>query len=73
MRTDHHSLKYLLKQKVGITTQQKWVSTLLGYEFSNEYKKGVENKVDDALSRRDNSVELESLVAITFPTPTWLT
>lgn len=39
IRTDHHSLKFLLEQKIGTPMQQRWVSKLLGYEFVMEYKK----------------------------------
>lgn len=52
IRTDHHSLKYLLEQKVGTTAEHKWISKLLSYEFSIEYEKGVEYIVADALSQR---------------------
>lgn len=31
--------------------QQKWLSKLAGLDYTVEYKKGVENKVVDALSR----------------------
>ena len=37
---------------MGIPTQQKWISKLLGYAFIVEYKQGRENVVADALSRR---------------------
>jgi hypothetical protein len=53
VKTDQQSLKFLLKQKVGTLFQRKWISKLLGYDFVVEYKKGVENRVADALSRKD--------------------
>ena len=56
IKTDHHSLKYLLEQRVGTPTQQKWISKLLGYAFIVEYKQGKENVVADALSRRQCDV-----------------
>lgn len=51
IRTDQQALKYLLEQKIGTPAQQKWISKLLGYDFSVEYKRGRENRVADALSR----------------------
>eukprot|EP00257_Ricinus_communis_P017974 XP_015576546.1 uncharacterized protein LOC107261479 [Ricinus communis] len=64
IRTDHYSLKYLLDQRITNLPQQKWVSKLLGYDFQVEYKAGKENKVADALSRRD---EMGLLAAISGP------
>ncbi|XP_042974800.1 uncharacterized protein LOC122306438 [Carya illinoinensis] len=65
--------KELLALKIGTTAQQKWISKLLGYEFSIEYKKGAENKVADALSRRDGLEDEAAIVfAISYPTPVWL-
>jgi hypothetical protein len=51
IRTDQQALKYLLEQKIGTPAQQKWISKLLGYDFSVENKRGRENRVADALSR----------------------
>ena len=41
--TDHHSLKFLLKQRVGTPSQQQWLAKLLGYEFDVEYRSGNTN------------------------------
>ena len=53
IKTDHQSLKYLLEQKIGTPTQQKWITKLFGYAFLVEYKHGKENLVADAFSRRE--------------------
>ena len=44
------SLKFLLEQRIAIPTQQKWLAKLLGYAFVVKYKKGIDNRVADALS-----------------------
>jgi len=73
IKADHQSLKFLLEQKIGTPMQQRWVSTLLGYDFLVEYKRGQDNKVADALSRRNEEVELEiSLSVVSYPTLEWL-
>nr|MDZ8005255.1 RNase H-like domain-containing protein [Nostoc sp. DedSLP05] len=70
IKTDHLSLKYLMEQRVAHPEQQKWVSKLLGYDYEITYKKGKENVVADALSRKfEDSAELQ---AISFPIPDWL-
>ncbi|GJV00143.1 retrotransposon-related protein [Tanacetum coccineum] len=61
IKTDQESLKYLLEHKLTTHFQQKWVSKLLGFDYEIQYKKGVENKVADALSRV-HSGELLSLL-----------
>ena len=52
IKANQQSLKYQLHQRIGTIVQQKWLSKLLGYAFVVEYKKGSENVVADALSRR---------------------
>ncbi|WVZ52904.1 LOW QUALITY PROTEIN: hypothetical protein U9M48_003906 [Paspalum notatum var. saurae] len=40
VRTDHYSLKFLLDQRLATIPQHHWVSKLLGFDFSVEYKPG---------------------------------
>eukprot|EP00253_Pinus_taeda_P036333 PITA_36333 len=57
VKTDHDSLKYFLEQRLSSEDQQKWVTKMLGYDFEIIYKKGKQNVVADALSRKDEDVE----------------
>ena len=59
IKTDHQSLKHLLEQRIGTPMQQKWITKLLGYSFVIDYKKGKENVVVDALSRKTRSEDLD--------------
>lgn len=59
IRTDQKALKYLLDQRVMNETQQKWVSKLMGLKFEIQYKPGSQNKVADALSRKEEELELK--------------
>lgn len=43
IKTDHQSLKYLIEQRVGTPFQQKWVTTLLGFDYAIIYKTGRDN------------------------------
>jgi hypothetical protein len=52
IKTDHQSLKYFLKQRISSQEQQKWVTKLFGYDYEIVYKKGKDNVVVDALSRK---------------------
>jgi hypothetical protein len=72
VKTDQQSLKFLLEQKVGTPFQQKWITKLLGYDFTVEYKKGVENRVADAISRREGWAEEVALSLLSIPTPDWI-
>ncbi|XP_061353237.1 uncharacterized protein LOC133298012 [Gastrolobium bilobum] len=52
IRTDHQSLRQLLTQTIQTPEQQKYMSKLLGYSFSIEYKSGLSNVMADSLSRQ---------------------
>ncbi|KAJ1687481.1 hypothetical protein LUZ63_018871 [Rhynchospora breviuscula] len=53
IKTDQISLKYLLEQRIHHAMQHKGLCKLLGLDYTIEYKRGVENVVADALSRRE--------------------
>ncbi|XP_042045728.1 uncharacterized protein LOC121792000 [Salvia splendens] len=78
IRTDQKSLKELLQQVVQTPDQHLYVRKLMGYKFVIEYKKGSNNKVADALSRRDeptdnsSSVDAALLAAASQPVPSIL-
>jgi hypothetical protein len=68
IRSYHYSLKYILDQRLSTIPQHQWVSKLLGYDFSVEYKPGKQNTVVDALSHRDTTEpSLMALSGIIFP------
>jgi len=57
VKIDHDSLKYFLEQILSLEEQKKWVTKMLGYDFEIIYKKGKQNVVANALSRKDEDVE----------------
>jgi hypothetical protein len=71
VKTDHDSIKYFLEQRLSSKEQQKWVTKILGYDFEIIYKKGKQNVVADALSRKDEDVEA-FLCAISIIQPNWI-
>ena len=52
IRTDHHSLKFLLDQRTHTPAQQQWILKMMGFDYEVCYRKGVTNKAADALSRK---------------------
>lgn len=69
LKTDHEALKYLMEQKISTNLHQKWLSKLLGYDYSVIYKRGKENHAADALSRQ---FEQEVVCAVVnYIKPTW--
>ena len=71
VKTDHDSLKYLLEQILSSEEQQKLVTKMLGYDFEIIYKKGKQNVMADALSRKDEDVEA-LFCAISIIQPNWI-
>jgi hypothetical protein len=69
IRTDHNSLQYLLRQKILPTEQQKWMEKLSTFDMEIIHKKGKDNVVADALSRKDEEV---NAYATTVVIPDWL-
>jgi hypothetical protein len=69
IHTDHRSLVHLNEQCLNTVWQQKVFTKLLGLTYKVVYKKGSENTVADALSRRDSE---ESLMVISSASPQWL-
>jgi hypothetical protein len=73
--TDHKSLLHLDDQRLHTSWQQKVFTKLLGLNYKIVYKKGVENKVADALSRKPSvEVLLESsdCYSLSVCQPKWL-
>jgi hypothetical protein len=52
IKIDHQILKYFLEQHISSPKQQKHVTKLFGYDYEIIYKKGKDNVVADALSRK---------------------
>jgi hypothetical protein len=71
VKTYLDSLKYFLEQRLSSEEQQKWVAKILGYDFEIVYKKGKQNVVACALSRKDEDVEA-FLYAISIIQPDWI-
>ncbi|KAJ4776988.1 polyprotein [Rhynchospora pubera] len=69
IKTDQISLKHLLEQRLSHTMQHKGMCKLLGLDYVIEYKKGCENKVADALSRREEASQLSAISEIV---PKWV-
>ncbi|KAL0443844.1 UNVERIFIED_CONTAM: hypothetical protein Slati_2107100 [Sesamum latifolium] len=66
--TDQKNLKGLLSQTVQTPAQQRWLTNLLGYDFTIHYTPGRDNKVADALSRHPSPpLFLLSAVSSTIP------
>ncbi|KAJ9538204.1 hypothetical protein OSB04_030937 [Centaurea solstitialis] len=60
VRSDQQSLRCLLERVVE-PEYQRWMSKLLGYNFSIVYKPRSVNKVAEALSRKDVEIECSNV------------
>jgi hypothetical protein len=68
IKTDQESLKFMTDQRMATGIQHKLMLKLLEFDFTLEYKKGKENVVADALSRKQHTV-----LALSAVTPLWIT
>lgn len=59
--TDQKSLVHLNEQRLNTPWQQKVFTKLLGLQYKIVYKQGHENRVADALSRRQHAITLHAL------------
>ena len=59
IKPDQSSLKYLASQRLIEGIEHKLMLKLLEFDYKIEYKKGVENKVADALSRKDTDYTMD--------------
>ena len=66
IKTGQQSLKFITDQKITEGVQHKLMMKLLEFNIQIQYKKGIANKVADALSR-----VLPSCFAISVATPIW--
>ena len=75
IKTDQKSLTHLDDQRLSTPWQQKALTKLLGLQYRICYKKGAENWVADALSRRpdldQDTATLNQLVSSSV-VPKWL-
>jgi hypothetical protein len=69
IKTDHKSFTFLGDQQLQSDLQKKAMTKLMGLQFQIVYKKGAENVVVDALSRKSSILEL---AAISKVQPVWV-
>jgi hypothetical protein len=69
IKIDHKSLTFLGEQQLQSELQRKAMARLMGHQFQIVYKKGVENRVADALSRVGAMMEL---AVISEVQPVWI-
>ncbi|PRQ29559.1 putative nucleotidyltransferase, Ribonuclease H [Rosa chinensis] len=64
--SDHEALRYLNSQKRLNPRHAKWAEFIQEYTFVLKHKSGVENKVADALSRRNSLLHIMSVEVAGF-------
>lgn len=67
--TDQRALSNLMEQRLHTDWQQKAMTKMMGLRYRIVYKKGVENRVADALSRRPH--EPSDLLVLSTSQPAW--
>lgn len=74
IRTDHEAPKHLLNQKITTAIQQKWLTKLLEFDYSIEYKMDRDNVVVDPLSILSEEAPIHDafeINAISIIVPKW--
>jgi hypothetical protein len=71
VKTYHDHLNYFLEKLLYSKGKQKWVTTMLGYDFEIIYKNGKHNMVENELSRKQEEIE-GSLCSISIPKSDWV-
>lgn len=61
-----------MEQQIGTPTQQKWISKLIGYEFTMTFRANRENKVVDALSQVAQNEKLVYTIIVTQLETSWV-
>lgn len=57
-----------MEQRISTSLQQRWLSKLIGFDYTIRYKKGKENHAADALSRVFEETELGAILQVAVPT-----
>jgi hypothetical protein len=70
IKIDLQRLKYFMECRISSAEKQKWVTNLFGYDYAIIYKKGKDNVVVDALSRKYEDKGF--LFSLSFIVPHWL-
>ena len=60
VKTDNNPLTYVMSTPNLDAVGHRWVASLAGFNFTIEYLWGADNKVDDALSRVGDRLELDT-------------
>lgn len=71
IRTDQRSLIHLGDQRLATPWQQKAMTKLLGLQYKLQYKKGLDNKAADELSRCPQTDPMQ-ICALSVVVPLWL-
>ena len=64
--SDHDALRFLHSQKKLSARHGRWVELLQSFTFSLRHRPGRENKVADALSRRQHSLQISQAIITGF-------
>ena len=62
--TDHRSLKELLTQVIQTPKQHKYLATLMGYDYSIQYRASIHNQAADALSRQQEPSSVFMILSV---------